>query len=253
MEANKPKQRRISMNELVKVFQSEINGAEVNSVNARNIHEYLEVKTAFSHWIKRAIDKYDFIDGEDFISIITDVKSGKRDYIVIMDMAKELCLLENNNKGKSTRKYFIEVEKKANRPLTFEEMSKKTILLADKKIKALENKIEQDTPKVSYAEAVVGTINPISLREWIASLKSEEGLKEGERKVIDFLMQKYLYRDKKNNIRAYAQHSKYFTLIPIARATPKGNREYMQLKVTGLGQLEVGVKVLDYFNQEKSA
>ena len=245
------------MQELVKITQSEINGAEVNSVNARDLHVELESKQDFSDWIKGRIDKFGFSEGEDYLfhKIMENPNGGRPrvEYIITIDMAKELAMVENNEKGRQARKYFIAVEKRANRPLTFEEMSKQTILLADKKIKALENKIEQDTPKVSYAEAVVGTINPISLREWIASLKSEEGLKEGERKVINFLMQKYLYRDKKNNIRAYAQFSKYFTLIPISRATPKGNREYMQLKVTGLGQLEVGVKVLDYFNMKKSA
>jgi len=101
------------MQDLIQITQTQINGADVNSVNARQIHEYLEVKTVFSNWIKRAIEKYDFLENEDFVSFITDSKSGKRDYIVSMSMAKELSMLENNPKGKETRKYFIEVEKQA--------------------------------------------------------------------------------------------------------------------------------------------
>ena len=66
-------------------------GEIVNSVNSREIYEYLEVGTKYADWIKRAIDKYDFVDGEDFIVL----KNGNGtnafiDYIVTMDMAKEL-------------------------------------------------------------------------------------------------------------------------------------------------------------------
>lgn len=246
------------MNDIVKIERAEISGSEVNSVNARELHEYLESKQEFTSWIKARIEKFGFVENEDYISFDKNIKrengaTVRKEFIVTIDMGKELAMVENNAKGRQARKYFIEVEKKANKPLTFEELSKQTIMLADKRIKELEFKIQQDTPKVSYAEAVVGTINPISLREWISSLKSDEGLKVGEREVISFLEEKYLYRDKTENLRAYAPYAKYFTLIPITKATPKGNREYMQLKVTGLGQLEVGVKVLERFNTKQSA
>lgn len=100
------------MNDLIKIEKYSINGAEVNSVNAREIHEYLEVKTKFADWIKRAISKYDFAENEDF----TILKNGNGanafiDYVVTLDMAKELAMLENNPKGKETRKYFINFEK----------------------------------------------------------------------------------------------------------------------------------------------
>ena len=78
------------MNDLIKIEKTVLNGAETNSVNSRVIYDYLEVATAYSEWIKRAIEKYDFIENEDYIIILTDSKSGKRDYIVSMDMAKEL-------------------------------------------------------------------------------------------------------------------------------------------------------------------
>ena len=89
-----------------------INGAEINSVNAREIHKYLEVKTKFADWIKRAIDKYDFIENQDY-AILKNGNGNNAyiDYIVALDMAKELAMLENNPKGKETRKYFIEFEK----------------------------------------------------------------------------------------------------------------------------------------------
>lgn len=100
------------MNDLIKIEKTLINGAEINSVNARNIHEYLEIKTPFSMWIKRAIEKYDFLENEDFTTHkFVNGKATQIDYIVSFDMAKELCLVEPNEKGKETRKYFINFEK----------------------------------------------------------------------------------------------------------------------------------------------
>lgn len=97
------------MDSLIQITKNAINGAEViNSVNAREIHNYLGVKTRFNDWINRAIEKYDFIENIDY-SILSNGNS--KDFVVTLDMAKELAMLENNPKGKETRKYFIEFEK----------------------------------------------------------------------------------------------------------------------------------------------
>lgn len=101
------------MNSLIQITKNTINGAKINSVNAREIHEFLEVKTKFADWIKRAIEKYDFIENQDF----TILKNGNGsnafiDYIVTLEMGKELAMLENNPKGKEIRKEFIDFELK---------------------------------------------------------------------------------------------------------------------------------------------
>ena len=100
------------MDSLIQITKSIINNTEINSVNAREIHKYLEVKTKFADWIKRAIEKYDFIENQDY-AILKNGNGNNAyiDYIVVLDMAKELAMLENNPKGKETRKYFIEFEK----------------------------------------------------------------------------------------------------------------------------------------------
>ena len=99
------------MDSLIQITKNTINDAEINSVNAREIYDYLGLaKGQFSRWIKTAIEKYDFIQNEDFLSIDTDVE-GVKDYIVTLDMAKELCMVSNTEKGKEARKYFIEFEK----------------------------------------------------------------------------------------------------------------------------------------------
>jgi anti-repressor protein len=82
------------------------------TVNARELHEFLGVGTEFSHWTKRRIDTYGFLEGEDFL---TNVKKDGRqlfkEYHISLDMAKELSMVENNDKGREARRYFIQVEK----------------------------------------------------------------------------------------------------------------------------------------------
>lgn len=104
------------MNDLLQISTSTIGSEQVNSVNAKEIHEYLGVKTHFTTWIKRAIEKYDFEEHLDFSILKTRNPGGGNSilhYIVTLDMAKELSMLENSPKGKETRKFFISFEKKA--------------------------------------------------------------------------------------------------------------------------------------------
>ena len=105
------------MTNIIKVTKNEIGNAELNSVNARDIHNYLQVNSKFADWIKRAISKYDFKENIDYTVLKNEKKLNDgvcrpfTDYIVTMDMAKELAMLENNPKGRETRKYFINCEK----------------------------------------------------------------------------------------------------------------------------------------------
>ena len=107
------------MNDLLQISTSIIGTEKINSVNAREIHQYLNVKTRFNDWIKRAIEKYDFLENVDYSKMSRVIKGGDAiDYIVSLDMAKELSMLENNEKGKETRKFFINFEKQARNVIT---------------------------------------------------------------------------------------------------------------------------------------
>ena len=102
------------MTELIKV--TEQNGEQL--ISARELHEFLEVKSRFNDWIKNRIEKYDFEENQDFVTITKKLvtaqgnESNYLDYILKIDMAKELSMVENNEKGSQARKYFIECEKK---------------------------------------------------------------------------------------------------------------------------------------------
>ncbi len=81
--------------------------------NVKFLFDFLEIDTKFSDWINRRINHYDFIKNQDYI--IKEVFTGRRprkEYYVTLDMAKELCMVENNEKGRQARRYFIECEKR---------------------------------------------------------------------------------------------------------------------------------------------
>ena len=102
------------MKDLIPVTQNE-NGELL--VSARNLHEGLEIDTKFIDWFKRML-KYGFEENEDYFKYEYQVQSQKRertyietDYILKIDCAKEIAMIQRNEKGKQIRKYFIECEK----------------------------------------------------------------------------------------------------------------------------------------------
>ena len=88
------------------------------AVNARELHEFLEVGKDFSNWIKGRISKHDFIEGVDFIRVAKNGVGTNQgfqaiEYFITVTMAKELAMVENNKHNKAVRKYFIECERQA--------------------------------------------------------------------------------------------------------------------------------------------
>lgn len=99
------------MNELITLKTSE--GGE-RTVSGRELHEFLEVDTRFNDWITNKIKEYGFIKGTDYDSFTENLVKGGRprvEYELTLNMAKELSMLEKNEKGKEARKYFIKCEK----------------------------------------------------------------------------------------------------------------------------------------------
>ncbi|EMV7728596.1 antA/AntB antirepressor family protein [Campylobacter jejuni] len=81
--------------------------------NVKNLFYFLEIDTKFADWINRRINHYDFIENQDYIIELVYTKGRPRkEYYITLDMAKELCMVENNEKGRQARRYFIECEKR---------------------------------------------------------------------------------------------------------------------------------------------
>lgn len=105
------------MSQLIKVVESNINNETTKTVNARELHEYLGVGRDFTNWIKKRIEQYNFVENQDFILLAKTGEQDKHggsnrvDYHISLDMAKELSMVERNEKGKEARQYFIQCEK----------------------------------------------------------------------------------------------------------------------------------------------
>lgn len=120
------------MNELIKIEKSNVGGDLIETVNARELHSFLEVGRDFSTWIKRRIEQYDFVENINYVVFTNSVgnasdsprmgnqtsgRGGDRrsiEYHISIGMAKELAMVENNDQGRKVRRYFIECEKRLN-------------------------------------------------------------------------------------------------------------------------------------------
>lgn len=107
------------MDELIKVQYSD----DRITVSARELHEFLEVKTQFKDWFPRMCE-YGFIEETDFSSILSESTGGRPaiDYQITLDMAKEISMIQRNEKGRQARKYFIECEKQLKQPKSVEDI-----------------------------------------------------------------------------------------------------------------------------------
>lgn len=80
--------------------------------NAEKLFRFLKPETKFADWITRRISQYGFIENQDYIiEIVYTGRRPRKEYYITLDMAKELCMVENNAKGKEARQYFIKCEK----------------------------------------------------------------------------------------------------------------------------------------------
>ena len=157
-------------NELIEVSQSSINGQLAQTVNARDLHEFLESKRDFSNWIKDRIFQFGFEKGKDFMvfnKIGENPQSGRPviEYHLTLDMAKEISMVERNAKGKEARQYFIECERqlrenKFNLPTNFKEALLQLVAQVEKtemlehENRQLENLTADLRPKADFHDIV---------------------------------------------------------------------------------------------------
>lgn len=109
----------VSTAELIPITQSTINEHETLTVDAREFHGFLGVKRDFSTWFAQRVKRYEFVEHVDFIPLPKmgeqDCHGGQNriDYLMTIDMAKQLAMVENNEKGRQVRRYFIACERRA--------------------------------------------------------------------------------------------------------------------------------------------
>ncbi|WP_212112993.1 antA/AntB antirepressor family protein [Bartonella queenslandensis] len=149
------------MNTLIEISEQVIDQETVQTVNARELHAFLEVKTSFKDWIIRRIQDCKFKEGYDFCSFLSESSGGRpsKEYHITLDMAKHLSMIERNDKGHEARQYFIKCERLLKQVTTPQiDYSKPEALLGvlnhlQSQIKQKDNTIAELTPK---AEALEG-------------------------------------------------------------------------------------------------
>lgn len=111
---------------LIPLAPQTIHGKQQDTVNARDLHAFLEVGRFFANWIKGRIEEYSFIENQDYIILrlpklaTTHIDNPTRassfnvriEYYLTLSMAKELCMVERNERGRQARLYFIECERR---------------------------------------------------------------------------------------------------------------------------------------------
>lgn len=133
---------KVIENDLVPVYETSI-GEKV--VYGSELYECLGSKQEYSNWVKGRLKECDSLENEDFTIILSKSTGGrpKNEYIIKLDTAKEMAMLERNEKGKQVRRYFIQVEKKY-KESALDNLSPelRAVIVVDKRITSVEKRIE---------------------------------------------------------------------------------------------------------------
>ena len=155
------------MNDLFKINYD----ADRITLSARDLHQFLESKERFSKWYERMVS-YGFVENIDYRGVqkSTEVPNNGglqtmelKDYQITIDMAKEIAMLQRNEKGKIARQYFIDIEKKWNSP---EFIINRALEFSKRQIEKLTIENKELTNEVIYKEdVIVGLVEDIDLTE----------------------------------------------------------------------------------------
>ena len=232
------------MNELIPLQPQTIDGNAVETVSARELHAFLDSGQEFANWIKSRIADFGFIDGQDFLTILSKTPNGgrpSREYHITLDMAKELAMVERTEKGKQARQYFIECERKLRE--TQAKLAPKTYVEALRTLADEVEAHEQTKQTLAIAEPKAQYFDKLVERNLLTNFTTtakEFGVKRKD--FVAYLLDNgYIYRDQRGNLFPYAVHVPHlFEVKEYSKdahsgvqtlVTPKG-RETLRLLLT---------------------
>ena len=202
------------MNQLIPLQSQTIDGNAVETVNARELHKFLESKQDFSTWIKNRIKDYGFLENQDYILLHKKMEqeenshggNNKVEYYITLDMAKELSMVERNEKGKQARQYFIECERKLRE--TQAKLAPKTYVEALRTLADELEAHEQTKQTLAIAEPKAQYFDKLVERNLLTNFTTtakEFGVKRKD--FVAYLLDNgYIYRDQRGNLLPYAVH-----------------------------------------------
>ncbi|KPI57383.1 oxidoreductase [Clostridioides difficile] len=232
---------------LIKV---EVNENQEQILSARDLHEFLEVGSRYNDWFNRMIG-YGFVENEDFISITQKKVTAQGneteyiDHVIKLDMAKEIAMIQRNEKGKQARKYFLQIEKDWNSP---EKVMARALIVANKTIEKKSREIEEkdkviqlQQPKVLFADAVSASNNSILVGE-LAKLIKQNGVDIGQNRLFAWMRENgYLIKRKGEDYNIPTQKSMNLRIMEVKKRVinnPDGSTKVTRtVKITGKGQV----------------
>ena len=173
------------MNELLKVNYDN----ERITLSARQLHEFLEVGSKYNDWFKRMCE-YGFNENLDYRAITQKRVTAQgnetkfTDHEITLDMAKEIAMLQRNERGKEARQYFIEVEKQWNSP---ERIIARGLIESQKMIENLNQQVIEMKPKAEFFDAVASSKTAIQMAD-VAKVLDYPGY--GRNRLFEFLRNK---------------------------------------------------------------
>lgn len=234
------------------------------AVSARELHCFLESKKDFSSWIKDRIERYGFIENQDYC-LLTEIGEqkgrgghNKIEYILTVDAAKELSMVEGNDKGKQARRYFIEAEKAFRQvlsqrpaiPQTFSEALRLAASQAEQ-IEQQQKQLEAQRPRVLFSQAVETAKESVLIGE-LAKIICQNGVQTGEKRLFQWLRDNHYlcaYGERYNQPTQKAMELGLFEMKKTTINKPNGETMVSTTtKVTGKGQIYFVNKFL-YMNQ----
>lgn len=226
------------MESLIKI--EERNGEQL--VSGRDLHEFLEGSERFSKWWERMIS-YGFEENKDYTpyqKVHPQNKQEYTDYLMKISMAKELSMLQRNERGKQAREYFIKCEEAWNsedmvlaRAL---QIQNKKILGYKEHIEVLENKIKEDAPRVSFAETIEKASDCILVREF-SKIIANEGIHLGEKSLYKWFREKgFIFKNSTEPMQSAVQRGLFKVSERVIKAVT-GDIVRSTTKITGKGQI----------------
>lgn len=229
------------MENLIKI--EERNGEQL--VSGRELHKFLEIKARFNDWFPRMCE-YGFIENKDYIAITQKRVTAQgnettyTDYLMKISMAKELSMLQRNERGKQAREYFVKCEEAWNsedmvlaRAL---QIQNKKILGYKEHIEVLENKIKEDAPRVSFAETIEKASDCILVREF-SKIIANEGIHLGEKSLYKWFREKgFIFKNSTEPMQSAVQRGLFKVSERVIKAVT-GDIVRSTTKITGKGQI----------------
>ncbi len=174
------------MNELIKINYE----TEQPTVSARDLHEKLHIGTRFNDWFPRMCE-YGFLEGKDYYSKMSKTsESGGRpplDYDLTIRCAKEICMIQRTEIGRTIRNYFLDLEDVWNTP---EQVMARALKMADKTIDklktdnaTLQEDVKRMKPKEIFADAVSASHTSILIGD-LAKLLKQNGYETGQKRLF---------------------------------------------------------------------